>query len=43
MDGLVCGMMGCETHPKSKCPICNNHYCYEHLKYHLHTQNETVK
>lgn len=34
--GIVCGIFGCFEIPKSKCPICSNHYCYDHVKVHLH-------
>ncbi len=39
-DGLVCGIMGCDGNPTSKCPICNNHYCFEHVKIHFHTKGD---
>jgi hypothetical protein len=32
----VCGMFGCEENPTSQCPDCANHYCYEHIKSHVH-------
>ncbi len=32
----VCGMFGCEQNPTSQCPDCANHYCYEHIKSHVH-------
>jgi len=35
-DGKVCGIVNCELEPKNKCPICNNHYCLEHIKIHFH-------
>ena len=42
-DGLVCGILNCPETPTTKCPICNNHYCFEHIKIHLHVveDNET--
>lgn len=36
-DGMVCGMLNCQANPKNKCPICNNHYCTEHIKLHFHS------
>ena len=39
-DGLVCGILGCDSNPKSKCPICNNHYCFEHVKIHFHSTGD---
>ena len=32
----VCGMFGCEENPTSQCPDCAKHYCYEHIKSHVH-------
>jgi predicted nucleic acid binding AN1-type Zn finger protein len=32
----VCGMFGCQENPTSQCPDCANHYCYEHIKSHVH-------
>lgn len=42
-DGLVCGMLNCPEKPTSKCPICFNHYCFEHLKYHFHVNDKNAK
>ena len=35
INGEVCGMMGCEEDPTSKCTHCNHFYCYEHIKIHI--------
>jgi len=40
MDGQVCGMVGCNGDPTSKCPNCNHFYCLEHIKIHFHTKIE---
>ena len=28
--GEVCGILGCDKQPYSKCEHCGNHYCEEH-------------
>jgi hypothetical protein len=38
--GEVCGMFGCQVKPTSQCPKCSNHYCYEHIKMHIHVTDE---
>lgn len=34
--GELCGIIGCEIKPTTKCPKCLNHYCYSHLEAHGH-------
>ncbi len=41
-DGKVCGILNCDATPKNKCPICNNHYCLEHIKIHYHQVGEKI-
>lgn len=36
-QGMVCGILGCNANPKNKCPICNCHYCLEHISWHMHS------
>jgi hypothetical protein len=37
IKGEVCAIPGCQFIPNSsQCPIFFVHYCYEHLKSHLH-------
>jgi hypothetical protein len=36
MNGLLCGILGCQENPKNQCPICTGSYCYEHIKIHFH-------
>jgi len=43
MNGEVCGMLGCESEPKSKCPYCNHFYCYEHIKIHVDSKPSNTK
>jgi hypothetical protein len=38
--GEVCGMFGCQVKPTSQCSECSNHYCYEHIKMHIHVTDE---
>ena len=40
-QGLLCGILGCSEEPKNKCPICNCHYCLEHVKWHFHSATNT--
>jgi hypothetical protein len=38
--GIVCGVLGCKESPKIPCPRgCNNHYCVEHAKTHVHQED----
>jgi len=39
-SGEVCGMFGCQVKPTSQCPKCSNHYCYKHIKMHIHVTDE---
>lgn len=39
-EGEVCGMFGCTSEPSSQCPICGNHYCYDHIKAHFHARED---
>jgi hypothetical protein len=34
--GELCGVFGCLEKSTSSCPKCGNHYCYEHLRLHMH-------
>lgn len=34
--GEVCGVLGCEFKPETKCQICKNYYCAEDSKNHFH-------
>jgi hypothetical protein len=38
--GEVCGMFGCQTKATRQCPECSSHYCYEHIKMHIHVTDE---
>ena len=40
-QGLVCGILGCSEEPGSQCTICQCHYCYDHLKWHVHSLENT--
>lgn len=40
-QGLVCGILGCNVGPKNQCPICNCHYCTDHIKWHFHSATNT--
>ena len=42
VNGEVCGILGCEEKPTSKCPLCNHFYCYDHISVHLHASKEIV-
>ena len=33
-------MFGCQVKPTSQCPECSNHYCYGHIKMHIHVTDE---
>ena len=43
INGQVCGMLGCEGKPTSKCPHCNHFYCYDHIKIHIATEPSKAK
>jgi hypothetical protein len=38
--GELCGISGCMEKPTSRCPKCSNHYCYEHLRNHMHPMTD---
>lgn len=38
-SGLCCGIFGCRVQITFKCEICKGWYCYEHSKWHKHTEN----
>ncbi len=40
-QGFVCGILGCSVEPKNQCPICDCHYCTEHIKWHFHSATNT--
>jgi hypothetical protein len=33
---VVCTIPNCRNQPTNKCPICSIHFCYEHIKSHVH-------
>jgi hypothetical protein len=33
---LVCAIPDCKSKPTNQCPICSNHFCYKHIKSHIH-------
>jgi len=33
---LVCAIPDCQNKPIKQCPVCSNHFCYEHIKLHIH-------
>ena len=37
MQGEVCAILGCWNNPKYRCPKCSLHYCYDHIKSHVHS------
>lgn len=37
VQGLLCGIYGCNSEPNTPCPICHCGYCSEHLKMHFHS------
>ena len=39
----VCGMLGCMNSPVTRCPVCGNHYCKEHIQLHFHPKSEWDK
>jgi hypothetical protein len=32
----TCSIPGCTNQPSNQCSICSNHFCYEHIKSHIH-------
>lgn len=36
IQGEVCAILGCSNIPKNRCPKCFLHYCYDHIKSHVH-------
>lgn len=36
INGELCAVIGCYEKPTSQCPQCLTHYCYEHIKIHMH-------
>jgi predicted nucleic acid binding AN1-type Zn finger protein len=32
----ACSIPGCTNQPANQCNICSNHFCYEHIKSHIH-------
>lgn len=36
LQGLCCGIMGCNTEPEIRCKICNGGYCKDHKDWHHH-------
>ncbi len=40
IKGKVCGIVGCLMKPTSRCPICDNMYCYDHIKIHIHPASD---
>lgn len=35
-QGLVCGILGCNTEPQIRCKICQGGYCKDHKDWHHH-------
>ena len=33
---VVCAIPNCSNQATNKCPICSIHFCYEHIKSHVH-------
>ena len=32
----TCSIPSCPNQPANHCRICTNHFCYEHIKSHIH-------
>ena len=32
----TCSIPGCTNQPANQCNICSNHFCYKHIKSHIH-------
>jgi hypothetical protein len=41
--GEVCGILGCQEKPSSKCSKCSDIYCYEHIHTHYHDSDVETK
>lgn len=38
-QGLVCGILGCNTPVEIRCETCQGGYCMDHKDWHSHSEN----